>query len=67
MRDEHDGLARGTKLAEKPLQAMSGGQRQRVLLAKVLAQQTPVLLPKMTCRRCDFFPAPFSASVKTSA
>ena len=31
------------ELAEKPLQAMSGGQRQRVLLAKVLAQQTPVL------------------------
>ena len=30
-------------MAEKPLQAMSGGQRQRVLLAKVLAQQTPVL------------------------
>ena len=32
-----------TELAEKPLGAMSGGQRQRVLLAKVLAQQTPVL------------------------
>ena len=31
------------ELAEKPLQAMSGGQRQRVLLAKVLAQQTPML------------------------
>ena len=31
------------ELAEKPLHAMSGGQRQRVLLAKVLAQQTPVL------------------------
>ena len=31
------------ELAEKPLSAMSGGQRQRVLLAKVLAQQTPVL------------------------
>ena len=31
------------ELVEKPLQAMSGGQRQRVLLAKVLAQQTPVL------------------------
>jgi len=31
------------ELADKPLHAMSGGQRQRVLLAKVLAQQTPVL------------------------
>lgn len=32
-----------SEMAEKPLHAMSGGQRQRVLLAKVLAQQTPVL------------------------
>mgnify|MGYP001680582453 CR=1 FL=1 len=32
-----------SELADKPLYAMSGGQRQRVLLAKVLAQQTPVL------------------------
>ena len=31
-------------LADSPLHAMSGGQRQRVLLAKVLAQQTPVIL-----------------------
>ena len=31
------------ELADKPLHTMSGGQRQRVLLAKVLAQQTPVL------------------------
>ncbi len=30
-------------LADSPLHTMSGGQRQRVLLAKVLAQQTPVL------------------------
>ena len=30
--------------ANRPLQELSGGQRQRVLLAKVLAQQTPVLL-----------------------
>lgn len=30
--------------ADRPLQELSGGQRQRVLLAKVLAQQTPVLL-----------------------
>ena len=32
-----------SELAETPLGAMSGGQRQRVLLAKVLAQQTPLL------------------------
>ena len=32
-----------SELADIPLHAMSGGQRQRVLLAKVLAQQTPVL------------------------
>ena len=32
-----------SELADNPLHAMSGGQRQRVLLAKVLAQQTPVL------------------------
>ena len=32
-----------SELADKPLHAMSGGQRQRVLLAKVLAQQTPIL------------------------
>ncbi len=31
------------ELAKKPLSAMSGGQCQRVLLAKVLAQQTPLL------------------------
>ena len=30
-------------MAERPIRALSGGQRQRVLLAKVLAQQTPVL------------------------
>lgn len=30
-------------LADKSLHAISGGQRQRVLLAKVLAQQTPIL------------------------
>lgn len=34
----------GTReLAEKPVTEVSGGQRQRILLAKVLAQQTPVL------------------------
>jgi len=30
-------------LADKTMHAISGGQRQRVLLAKVLAQQTPIL------------------------
>lgn len=30
-------------LAEKSVQAMSGGERQRVLLAKVLAQETPLI------------------------
>ncbi|MDF2634301.1 MAG: Phosphonate-transporting ATPase [Pelosinus sp.] len=30
-------------LAEKPVQSMSGGEKQRVLLAKVLAQETPIL------------------------
>ena len=34
----------GTKeLAERPVNEVSGGQKQRILLAKVLAQQTPVL------------------------
>lgn len=34
----------GTKdLADKPVTEVSGGQKQRILLAKVLAQQTPVL------------------------
>lgn len=34
----------GTRdLADRPMTEMSGGQRQRVLLAKVLAQQTPIL------------------------
>jgi len=30
-------------LANKPVQNMSGGEKQRVLLAKVLAQETPIL------------------------
>ena len=30
-------------LAERPVTEVSGGQKQRILLAKVLAQQTPVL------------------------
>ena len=34
----------GTKeLAERPVNVVSGGQKQRILLAKVLAQQTPIL------------------------
>ena len=31
-------------LAERPMRELSGGQRQRALFAKVLAQQTPLLL-----------------------
>ncbi|HIU64893.1 MAG TPA: ABC transporter ATP-binding protein [Candidatus Avacidaminococcus intestinavium] len=30
-------------LAERPVQELSGGQKQRILLAKVLAQKTPIL------------------------
>jgi iron complex transport system ATP-binding protein len=30
-------------LADKPVQQMSGGERQRVMLAKVLAQETPLI------------------------
>ena len=34
----------GTKeLAERPVNEVSGGKKQRILLAKVLAQQTPIL------------------------
>lgn len=34
----------GTRdLADKPVTEVSGGQKQRILLAKVLAQQTPIL------------------------
>jgi iron complex transport system ATP-binding protein len=33
-----------SELAERPMSALSGGERQRVLLARALAQQTPVLL-----------------------
>ncbi|MBQ5832118.1 MAG: ABC transporter ATP-binding protein [Selenomonadales bacterium] len=32
-----------TEFADTPVQEVSGGQRQRILLAKVLAQQTPIL------------------------
>lgn len=31
------------ELAERPVTEVSGGQKQRILLAKVLAQQTPIL------------------------
>ena len=37
---EYTGVA---SLASRPIHEMSGGQLQRVLLAKVLAQQTPIL------------------------
>lgn len=30
-------------MAERPVNEVSGGQKQRILLAKVLAQQTPIL------------------------
>ena len=43
------------ELAEKPLHAMSGGQRQRVLLAKVLAQQTPLLFLDEPATGLDIF------------
>ena len=49
-KDEDKALARdcmsytGTlDLAERPVTEVSGGQKQRILLAKVLAQQTPLL------------------------
>ena len=35
---------RATALARRPVEQLSGGQRQRVLIARALAQQTPVLL-----------------------
>lgn len=42
-------------LAEKPCNAISGGQRQRVLLAKVLAQQTPILFLDEPSTGLDIF------------
>ena len=36
--------ARVTGLADRPIDEVSGGERQRVLLARALAQETPVLL-----------------------
>jgi len=43
------------ELKDKALQAMSGGQRQRVLLAKVLAQQTPLLFLDEPATGLDIF------------
>ena len=42
-------------LANKPSTAISGGQRQRVLLAKVLAQQTPILFLDEPSTGLDIF------------
>ncbi|SFH77455.1 iron complex transport system ATP-binding protein [Selenomonas ruminantium] len=42
-------------LAAMPLNSLSGGQRQRVLLAKVLAQQTPLLLLDEPASGLDLF------------
>lgn len=43
------------ELAEQSILAMSGGQRQRVLLAKVLAQQTPLLFLDEPATGLDVF------------
>lgn len=43
------------ELAERSILAMSGGQRQRVLLAKVLAQQTPLLFLDEPATGLDIF------------
>ncbi len=42
-------------MSERPIRALSGGQRQRVLLAKVLAQQTPVLFLDEPAAGLDLF------------
>lgn len=42
-------------LKDTPIKAMSGGQRQRVLLAKILAQQTPVLFLDEPAAGLDLF------------
>ena len=43
------------ELSERSILAMSGGQRQRVLLAKVLAQQTPLLFLDEPATGLDIF------------
>lgn len=43
------------ELADRPVHALSGGQRQRVLLAKVLAQQTPLLFLDEPATGLDVF------------
>lgn len=43
------------EMADRPIRALSGGQRQRVLLAKVLAQQTPVLFLDEPAAGLDLF------------
>lgn len=43
------------ELAERPIHMISGGQRQRVLLAKVLAQQTPLLFLDEPATGLDIF------------
>lgn len=42
-------------LADRPVHMISGGQRQRVLLAKVLAQQTPLLFLDEPATGLDIF------------
>lgn len=43
------------ELADRTMQSVSGGQRQRVLLAKVLAQQTPLLFLDEPAAGLDLF------------
>lgn len=45
----------GTRqLADRPLSEVSGGQKQRILLAKVIAQQTPILFLDEPTTGLDF-------------
>ena len=43
------------ELSERPVHMISGGQRQRVLLAKVLAQQSPILFLDEPATGLDIF------------
>ena len=43
------------ELSDRPIHMISGGQRQRVLLAKVLAQQTPMLFLDEPATGLDIF------------